>query len=101
MNSSGFKLQRVVRALVLALAALVALGFGSASAQTSTGAVRGYVTSAGGGPVGDAQVVARLAATNETRAATTNAAGFFYLPGLRPGSYEISVRRIGFEPQSR
>lgn len=71
------------------------------SAQTSTGSIRGYVTATGGAPVPQAQVIARLEATNETRAATTNAAGFYYLPGLRPGSYELSVRRVGLQPRTQ
>ena len=100
MTSSGFQLQRFMQVL-LALVGTLMLWSVGASAQTSTGAVRGYVTGPGGEPVAEAQVVARLAATNETRAATTNAAGFYYLPGLRPGLYEISVRRIGFEPRTR
>jgi hypothetical protein len=100
MNTSGINLQRIMRLLV---AALAVLGFTSSSlfAQTSTGAIRGYVTGPGGAPVADAQVVARLAATNETRGATTNSSGFYYLPGLRPGTYEVTVRRIGMQPQSR
>ena len=101
MTSSGFSIQRFVRVVALALVGPLMSWAAVASAQTSTGAVRGYVTGPGGEPVSDAQVVARLAATNETRAVTTNAAGFYYLPGLRPGSYEVSIRRIGFEPQTR
>jgi hypothetical protein len=86
--------------LLLALVGLASLAAGDLVAQTSTGAVRGYVT-VGGAPVADAQVIARLAATNETRSASTNTSGFFYLPGMRPGTYEITVRRVGLQPQSR
>lgn len=86
-------------ALVVAIVGLAA-GSNDLLAQTSTGAVRGYVT-VSGAPVSDAQVIARLAATNETRSASTNSAGFYYLPGLRPGTYEITVRRVGLQPQSR
>ncbi|MFL5554967.1 MAG: carboxypeptidase regulatory-like domain-containing protein, partial [Gemmatimonadaceae bacterium] len=46
-------------------------------------------------------MVAQLTATNETRGALTNSSGFFYLPGLRPGTYQISIRRVGFAPQTR
>jgi hypothetical protein len=42
-----------------------------------------------------------MISTNETRGATTNSAGFFYLAGLRPGTYELTVRRIGLQPQTR
>jgi hypothetical protein len=36
-----------------------------------------------------------------TRGASTNATGFYFLGGLRPGRYEIAVRRIGFTPTTR
>jgi hypothetical protein len=72
-----------------------------ASAQTATGNVRGYVTATAGAPLSDAQVGARLLSTNALRGTTTNEAGFYYLAGLRPGAYEITVRRIGMQPQTR
>ena len=83
---------------LLLAAALFAL---PASAQTSTGTLRGYVRGPGGMPVAEAQVVARSTATNQQRGTTTSAAGAYSLGGLRPGAYELSVRRIGFAPQTR
>jgi len=82
-----------------ALASLVAPA--KAGAQTATGNVRGYVTATAGAPLSDAQVGARLLSTNALRGTTTNDAGFYYLAGLRPGAYEITVRRIGMQPQTR
>lgn len=70
-------------------------------AQTVTGTVRGYVLGAGGAPVGEAQVGARNLATNQQRGTTTAANGAYTLGGLRPGAYEITVRRIGFAPATR
>ena len=72
-----------------------------AAAQTSTGNIRGTVTDAQGAPVADAQVAARDVETNVQRSATTSAAGFYYLGGLRPARYELTVRRLGFQPQTR
>ncbi|MFL5559956.1 MAG: carboxypeptidase regulatory-like domain-containing protein [Gemmatimonadaceae bacterium] len=85
------------------LAALLGLGGtgNTIGAQTATSNLRGYVTATGGAALGDAQVAARQIATNQTRGTTTNAAGFFYMGGLRPGTYEVTVRRIGFSPQTR
>ncbi len=100
MSSRMFTVERLCRAVGIVIALFFMIG-ADLSAQTSTGAIRGYVTDAAGTPVAGAQVIARLAATNEVRSASTNAAGFYYLPGLRPGSYEITVRRIGLEPQTR
>jgi len=102
MKSIKLNCERFYRAigLAIALTGFTLAGANNLLAQTSTGAVRGYVT-VGGAPVSDAQVIARLAATNETRNASTNSAGFYYLPGLRPGTYEITVRRVGLQPQTR
>src|SRR6266566_170700 len=86
---------------VAATIALLCVVSGNLLAQTTTGNIRGYVTGPGNSPVSDAQVVARLTATNETRGTTTNASGFYYLGGLRPGSYELTVRRVGVAPQTR
>ena len=85
------------------VAALLGLGgtANPAAAQTATSNLRGYVTGPGGAPVGDAQVVARSITTNQTRGTITNASGFYYIAGLRPGAYEVSLRRVGFAPQTR
>jgi hypothetical protein len=66
--------------------------------QTSTSAVRGYVRSSNA-PVADAQISARHVETNQTRGVSTNAAGFYFMGGLRPGQYELTLRRIGLAPQ--
>ena len=70
-------------------------------AQTTTGSVRGYVRDPAGGPIADAQVIARIAALGFTRATTTNTNGYYNLAGLRPARYEIQVRRLGFTAQTR
>ena len=70
-------------------------------AQTTTGTIRGYVRGPGNAPVADAQVAARDAETNQSRGTASNAAGFYNIGGLRPSTYEITVRRIGFQPQTR
>lgn len=100
MIISKFTLRSVCAMLAL-LGSLVCVVSANSFAQTTTGNIRGYVTGSGGTPVSDAQVVARLLATNETRGTTTNASGFYYLAGLRPGSYELTVRRVGVSPQTR
>ena len=92
----------VIRAfapVALAFAAMIVAS--PLEAQTSTGSVRGYVRAAGGTPVANAQVVARNPATNQQRGVTTSEDGAYTLGGLRPGVYDLSVRRIGFAPQNR
>lgn len=71
------------------------------AAQTTTGSIRGYIRGDNGSPIVAADVRARNLATGTTRAATTNARGFFALSGLVPGSYALEVRSIGFKPAGR
>jgi hypothetical protein len=93
----------VRRGAVLAttMATALALAVAPLAAQTSTANVRGYVRATGDAVVGDAQVVARNIANNATRGAITNASGFYYIGGLAPGNYEITLRRIGMQPVTR
>ena len=100
MDTSKFKLRSWYGTLAMVFGFVCLAGM-NAAAQTTTGNLRGYVTGPGGAPVSDAQVVVRLASTNETRGATTNATGFYYLAGLRPGTYQLTVRRVGLAPQTR
>ncbi|HEY0779874.1 MAG TPA: carboxypeptidase-like regulatory domain-containing protein, partial [Gemmatirosa sp.] len=86
---------------IVAAVIAAALPLGVAAAQTSTGTVRGYVRNATGVPVGDVQVSAKNIETNQVRGATTSASGAYTLGGLRPGSYEVTARRIGLTPQTR
>ncbi|HMI56571.1 MAG TPA: carboxypeptidase-like regulatory domain-containing protein, partial [Gemmatimonadaceae bacterium] len=92
----------MARALTcFALAAVALLPAARASAQTNTGAVRGYVRGTDGQPVPDATVTAIDSVTSITRNALSNAEGYYSLNGLRPARYTISARRIGFNPTSR
>lgn len=72
-----------------------------AGAQTSTGNIRGAVTGADGTPIAGAQVTARELETNVSRSTASTSTGFYYLGGLRPSRYELSVRRVGLAPQTR
>ena len=100
MNTNKSRLAHFVTALAMVLV-LVCEASSRLSAQTTTGNLRGYVLGENGAPIPDVQVVVRLTATNETRGTSTNAAGFYYLGGLRPGAYDLSVRRVGLAPQTR
>ena len=100
----GWRLTRALRApgrLALPAATLLLAAPVVAEAQTTTGAVRGYVTGAGRAPVGQVTVAARNLENNQTRGTQTNASGFYFLGGLRPGRYELTARRIGLSPQTR
>lgn len=71
----------------------------SLAAQTTTGTIRGYVKDQNGTPVADAQVEARQTETGIVRSATSRSDASYILPGLAPGRYELTVRKIGFTPQ--
>lgn len=72
-----------------------------AAAQTSTGNIRGAVRDAQGAPVAGAQITVRDPETSVQRTTSTSLEGFYYLGGLRPSRYALSVRRLGFAEQSR
>jgi hypothetical protein len=80
--------------------ALVFIGSSALVAQTSTGTIRGTIES-GGAPLGSAQIQARNTNSGVQRVTQSNDAGFYTLAGLVPGTYEVTVRRIGSAPQSR
>lgn len=89
------------RRVAVLIGVLVLHGALDAHAQATTGTIRGVVTTAAGAPVSDVQVAARDLETNVTRGAVTNALGAYLIGGLRPASYELTVRRVGMAPQSR
>ncbi len=86
---------------LLIVAVLTATLAQAGVAQTSTGTVRGTVTDEAGTAIPGAGINATNVATGVQRAATTNDDGFYALPGLTPGTYDIRVRHIGHAPQGR
>jgi hypothetical protein len=89
----------LVRVVALA-AALIAASPALIAAQTTTGAIRGYTRDAAGAPIEGAQVTARNIQMNVSRNTVSNASGFYNVAGLRPGAYEVTIRRIGFSPRT-
>src|SRR5256886_4538897 len=71
----------------------------NASAQTSTGSIRGYVTDSGGAALEGARVVAVSTLNGTQREVTTQARGFYAMLGLTPGEYDVTARQIGMAPQ--
>src|SRR5437899_12530004 len=64
----------------------------NASAQTSTGSGRGYVTDSSGTPIAGARVVAVDPLTSTQREPTTQSNGFYAILGLRPAEYDVTAR---------
>jgi outer membrane receptor protein involved in Fe transport len=94
-------LKRHSPARVSALVTLaVLLATSSAIAQTTTATVRGTVVDDTGALPG-AAIVAKETGSGFTHEATSGADGGFTLPGLRPGTYEISVSMPQYKPAAR
>src|SRR5256714_4032326 len=91
---------RFLSAIALALA-LCAWPFSFASSQTSTGAIRGTVTGEGAQPLANVQVGGRNIESGIPRGTTTRDDGTYFLGGIVPGTYDMTIRRIGFAPTTR
>jgi len=83
---------------VLCLLGVLGSSAPSAVAQAGLGfaQLNGTVLDAGGRAVVSAQVAVRDLDTNQSFQSTTNTAGFFVVPNLAPGKYELTVSAPGF-----
>lgn len=91
------RLSTVLRAFVALL-----LSAGVAGAQVTTGAIGGRVTDETGNPLESVQIQLRNSLTGATRTGQTNASGSYLVLGLEIGAgYDVTARRIGFEPQTK
>ena len=100
MRISSINLHRICRGLAAAIAVLCIVS-GDLFAQNSTGTIRGTVSGAGGAPISSAQISAQNTNSGVQRTAQSNDAGAYTLVGLVPGTYVVTVRRIGNAPQTR
>lgn len=79
---------------VLALLLCVSMAWAQSA---GTGAITGTVTDAQGGAVAGASVTATSLATNQSRRATTGAAGDYKFSLLAPGNYKLKFAAPGFK----
>src|SRR5215469_13256775 len=90
------------RCRIAALAFLVALAPRAHAQSVTTGALTGRITDSTGGPVDGAQVQVLNVATGYAIGGTSRASGQYFVQGLEVGAaYQITVRRIGFQPQTK
>lgn len=69
---------------------------GAAPAQVVTGNLDGHIADPAGGAIPGAQVTARGAGTGVERHASANEDGYFQMPFLPIGEYDVTVSRQGF-----
>ena len=83
-------------AAILAIILCLELSEGSLRAQLGTATISGNVTDSTGAVVLGASVTAVNSATGFRRQTTSNEQGQYNLPGLTPGTYNVTVELAGF-----
>ncbi len=81
--------------------ALALTQYAAAQATISYALLNGTVTDEAGRTVAQAKITVRSLDTNQTFTAASNDTGFYALPSLPPGPYELSVSYAGFGQYTR
>lgn len=97
---TGSYITRLARTLVANTIAL-ALAGAALGAQTTTGTIRGTVTTDASAPATGVMVTATNIATGAARSNVVTERGTYVLTGLVPGQYDVSFRRVGLAPVTR
>jgi hypothetical protein len=71
-------------------------GFSTAYGQGETARLSGNVTDQNGAAVPGATVTIKSTSTGFTRSATTNDSGFYSIPNIAPGTYDVSIKSGNF-----
>lgn len=91
------KIDRILRLLLAAFAALaIAAGFG-AQAQSNSGTVSGIVSDATGAVIPNATVKLDYAVSGYSRTATTDNSGHFQFVNVPFNPYELTISNAGFQ----
>jgi hypothetical protein len=64
--------------------------------QVTGASLSGIITDASGGAISGAQISVRNTATDITKDTTTDSVGFYTVPNLPPGNYEVKITAAGF-----
>jgi hypothetical protein len=92
---------RIPLSLLTPLAAIAIAVAPSVSNAQLTITLEGVVRNTAGEPIVGAVVAVTNPATNERRGVNTSEIGRFRVLGLGPGRYEVAVRAISYEPETR
>src|SRR5215813_342156 len=89
--------------IVLLTAGVLMLFANAAFAQAviAVAQLNGTVRDSSGSVVANAAVSLRNLDTNRTYMSTSDSSGYYILPNLPPGSYELKVTYTGFEPYAQ
>jgi Carboxypeptidase regulatory-like domain/TonB dependent receptor-like, beta-barrel len=88
--------KRVVAGVLPALLLLTIFSVSNAFGQADSGSLAGTVKDASGAVVAGAKIEAKNLATSAMRTAESGGNGQFGIPGLAPGTYEVTVTSAGF-----
>jgi Carboxypeptidase regulatory-like domain/TonB dependent receptor len=84
--------------VLFVLIAVAVIGFSStpATAQVAGATLSGLITDSSGAAIANATVTTKNLGTGEVREIQTNGEGFYSLPNLLPGSYDVTVAATQF-----
>jgi hypothetical protein len=87
---------------IVAIAIMVlGLADGDLSAQVLYGSIAGTLTDATGAVIPGAVVTAKNTSTGLTRQSTSDTTGYYSIPNLQEGTYDLSVSATGFGPYTQ
>ena len=93
----SFKETKIVRIFIaFALVLLGVVPFAPIRAQVTGGTFSGTVSDPSGAAVAGAQITIMDVSTGVTRTTTSDSAGFYSVPNLQPGKYDVTTTATGF-----
>ena len=95
--AGGSSALRTLLMLSIATATVQFLDAPSMAQTSATGAIAGTVSDPSKAVVPEAKITAVNEATGETRTVSSSSIGTFLVPLLAPGSYSVSVSKVGFK----
>lgn len=98
MKRNTFSRSAIAVTCLAAGAIAISLESPMASAQVLYGSIVGTVTDQSGAVVPKAAVRATNTSTGLSREATTDTSGYYSIPNLAQGSYDVSIAAPGFKP---